>query len=207
MLPQEKSYDFWLMINHGVDIKSRKIYLTGEIEQSYTDTCIAAIDYFNNPAHCPDTFKDPITVIINSPGGCIDHMFSLYEAIVGSEAEVHTVGTGQVCSAASLILACGDKRFVYETTWVMVHKISLELSGHDDEVISGAQVTQKMASRLWQCLGRHTKLSAGKWVSLIKKKSEVWMSAADLIERGVVDEIIRPKRRQFEPFSSRNVSV
>jgi len=207
MTPTEKNYDFWLLINNGVDLKNRKIYFSGEVEDVAGDACLSAIDYFNSPRHCPQTFEDPITIIINSPGGCVDYMFAIYEAIINSNADIHTIVSGQACSAASLILVAGDKRFAYETSWVMVHKVSTGLSGHDDEVIAGAAVTQRMSSRYWQALGRHTKLSAAKWLGLVRKKAEVWMSASELLERGVVDEIIKPTRRQFAPFVNKNLNV
>lgn len=201
-----KNYDLWMMLNNGVDIKERRIYLTGNIEES-ADVCLSAIDHFNSSKYCPKTYKDPISILINSPGGYIDYMFSLYEAIIHSEAEVHTIASGHVCSASSLILVAGDKRFAYETAWIMFHRLSLDLSGNDNEVIASAEVTKKMATKYWRLLERHTNWSAGKWLNLVKKKGEIWLSAPEMLEKGVIDEVIRPSRRQFEPISSRNLNV
>lgn len=198
--------DFYLMINQGVDLQNRTVYLSGPVEDSFIDTCVNSVDYFNSPKHCPN-YQDPITLIINSPGGYVDYMLCLYDKLVTSEAPIHTVGIGQVASAATILLACGDKRSAYENLSYMVHKISLDLSGHDDEVIAGAEATKKLSSKYWYLMERHSNFSAAKWLSLVKKKGEVWLNAQDLLRMGIVDEIIKPTRRELKPLPTRNLTV
>ena len=207
IVPPSPYYDLHFITNYGIDLKSRKIYLLGAIEEGVIDTTIEAIDYFNNQSYCGEESSKPITILINSPGGHDDWQLLLYDTIINSQAPIHTIGSGAVCSAATLILASGDKRSATESCMLMCHKWRVEISGVDDEVISNAEATQNTAELYWKRMARHTNLSAGEWLKKVKQKGELWLDSRQMLQFGVIDYIIQPSRRVVEPLAVRKLKI
>ena len=199
----EKNFNHYLktVIDYTVDIRSRTIYLVGEIDQT---TVLPTVQYLNllSSPKCFKNYLDPINLVISSEGGADDMNLFLYDSIQSCAAPVHTIGSGMVCSAATLILSCGEKRFGTENLWLMAHKGSVTLSGDDDSVVSQAVLQSKVSDRYWKLLARHTTKTALQWYRKARNSGELWLNANQLIEWGVIDEII-PTRRVFEPISNR----
>lgn len=193
-----------LSLDHSVDLKTRTIYFVGEVELEFVTPVVQYLHVLSSPQYCKNQHNEPIKLIINSPGGSDDMAFFLYDAIQSCEAPVHTIGTGMVCSAATLILACGHKRFGTENLWLMTHKGSSVLSGDDDAVLSQAKLQNKIADRYWKLLERHTKKTALNWYRNSRDHGELWLNAEQSLEWGVIDEIL-PSTRQFEPLSKRMI--
>ncbi len=189
-----------------VDLKNRRLYFIGE-EISDAETLVAQIHYLNSSAHHPDTYKNPIYIIINSPGGSDDMTFCLYDAIVTSEAEIVTIGTGMVCSAASLILCCGDRRYATENCWFMTHKGQQVCVGDDDEIEAQAELSKKVSDRYWKLLGRHTTISGQRWYNKSKGEGELWLEVEGMLQHGVIDAILHPLRRVLEPLPTRRIKT
>ncbi len=203
----EKYHEYQILYNAGVDMKERTIYLVGDIDLGTVDTMVQAIGYFNSEKNCPDAYQRPIQIYINSLGGSDDLMMFGYDAIIRSACEVQTIGSGMVCSAATLLLVAGDKRACTENCLFMVHKGSTTITGNEDEIQAGAEIHKKVSTQYWRLLERHTTLTAAKWLSLSKRKGEVWIDAATMRKYGVVDEVISSPRRTFEPLSTRKMKI
>lgn len=187
--------------DYDLDIQNRTIYFVGEVEPDLVLLTVEHLNMLASPKYFKN-YEEPITLLINSPGGADDMTFFLYDAIQACSAPVYTVGTGMVCSAASLILSCGDKRFGTENCWLMTHKGNITLSGDDDAVESQSELNKKVSDRYWKLLERHTKRTALQWYRKSRDEGELWLNAEDMIEWGVIDELI-PTRRTFEPLSKR----
>lgn len=198
--------DFLMLMEQGVDLKERTIHLNGGIESPTTETVAHSIEFLNSKSHC-DNYQDPIKLIINSPGGYDDAMFYLYDCIVNSQAEIHTIGSGIVCSAASLILVSGDKRFCTESCTFMTHKGKTSLEGDDDEIRASAELQEKMSQKYWKLLARHTKETAQWWLNKSKDAGQFWINSQEMVKHGVVDDIIKPSRRELAPLSNRNLKT
>jgi len=199
--------DFYVLNSQGMDLSNRKIYLNGEISIEWANAIVTAIDYFNNEKHCPNTHHDPIEIMINSLGGQDDAMMAIHDSIVNSKAEITTIGTGMVCSAATLPLVCADKRKATENCWAMIHKGATTLSGDEDEIQAGAELHKAISSVYWRLMSRYTKWTATKWLTSVKKKGELWLDSQEMLERGLIDEIIQPSRRTLEPLPTRKLTV
>lgn len=192
-----------ISLDHSIDLRSRTIYLIGEVELDWVTTTVQYLHMFSSPKYFRNN-TDPINLIINSPGGSDDMAFCLYDAIQTCGSPVHTIGTGMVCSAATLILSCGHKRFGTENLWLMTHKGSVIVSGDDDSIMSQAKLQNKVADRYWKLLERHTKKPALSWYRNSRDHGELWLNAEQSLEWGVIDEII-PSTRSFEPLSNRMI--
>ncbi len=198
--------DFLMLMEQGVDLKKRTIYLTDAIESPTTEVVVHSIGFLNSPEHCKN-FKDPIKLVVNSPGGYDDSLFYMYDAIVNSEAEIHTIGSGMVCSAASLILVSGDKRYCTENCMFMTHKGKVVIEGDDDEVRSTAILQEKLSQKYWKLLARHTKESAQWWLNKSKNEGAYWLDSQEMLKRGVIDGVLPTNRRVLTPLSNRNLKT
>lgn len=203
----DKYCEYQILYNAGVDVKERVIYLVGDIDLGTVDTMVQALGYFNSEKHCPDSFQEPIQIYINSLGGSDDLMMFGYDAIIRSSCEVQTIGSGVVCSAATLLLVAGDKRACTENCLFMVHKGTTTITGNEDEIQAGAEIHKKVSTQYWRLLERHTNLTAAKWLSLSKRKGEVWIDAAAMKQYDVVDEVLTSPRRNFKPLSTRRMTI
>ena len=99
-------------------LSGRRLFLTGEIDESTADEFCKKIIYLNleDPAL-------PIDVWIDSPGGEIISGLKIYDLIRTSPAPVRTVCSGEAASMAAVIFACGTHgRYMFENSRLMLHE-------------------------------------------------------------------------------------
>lgn len=190
----------------GVDIEDRVVYLIGEFggDMDMAGEALISLRFLTSARHFPDRYLEPVKLIIDSPGGSDIPMFHLYDFITTCPTPIHTVGSGEVCSAAALILVAGARRFATPSCMFMTHKGKSGLEGDDDEIEAQAALQALMSDRYWKLLERHTKLSAGKWFSKSKHKGELWLNTEAMLEYGVIDEVI-PTVKEYAPLSTKKL--
>ena len=198
---------FKILEDHCVDIPNRVIYLVGDIVTDVIETAVQQLHYLMSPTHCGKQSEDSVTIMLNSCGGHDDMMFYLYDAITSSECPVITIGTGMICSAAALILVCGDERYATPNSWFMTHKGKVILEGDEDDIQAQAELNKKISQRYWKLLARHTKLSAQRWLSRSKNLGELWLEPSEMLKYGVIDAILEPTRRELPPLPKRSIRI
>jgi len=132
--------------------------------------------------------KAPIWLFIESGGGDIDTAFALYDTIRMSKAPVYTVG--QACaSAATLLLAAGVKRFLYQHARVMLHLPSGVAQGDVREIAIRTQEFERVRDALVdayiECGVKKTRAEI-----LNDIDREMWLTPVEAIGYGLADEII-----------------
>ena len=105
----------------GIDLKNRSIRISEEIDEFETPAKIDAA-LTDMESHS----KKGITIKIISPGGSTYGALAIVDRIRMSKCKIVTVCLGQVMSAASLILAAGDKRIIGRYAWVMHHEFVVQ---------------------------------------------------------------------------------
>lgn len=177
----------------GVDIDDRVVYLIGEFggDMDMAGEALLSLRFLTSRKHFPNNYLDPVKLVIDSPGGSDVPMFHLYDFITTCPTPIHTMGSGEVCSAAALILVAGAHRSATPNCMFMTHKGKAGLEGDDDEIEAQAELQSLLSDRYWKLLERHTKLSASKWFSKSKHKGELWINADTMLEYGVIDEIVQ----------------
>lgn len=173
------------IVEYGVDLNTRTIFLLSDIDSP-------TLDYISAGIHVMQDSDEPISLILNSPGGSDDSLFYLYDLIQSSSVPVYTTVMGVACSAAALLLACGSYRYASENSWSMLHKGNVILSGDDDEIAASAEVSQKLAEQYWALFARHTKHSAEWWYKKAKDAGQLWLSPSQMKTHNMIDEIIKP---------------
>lgn len=200
-------YEEYTILEEGcLDLKERRIYLVGDIAAGVIESVVQQIHYLSSPRHCTN-FEEPIYLIINSLGGHDDMMLYLYDAIVNCPTDIITIGSGLVCSAATLVLVAGVDRYATENCMFMTHKGHAALAGDEDEISAQAEFNKKISDRYWKLMGRHTKLSGQQWYNRSKSDGEHWLETKGMLLAGVIDGVIAPAKRELDPLPKRRIKT
>lgn len=163
------------------------IQLVGEINPDmfrYFDTALSDMER-KGKAKCDIT--------LNSEGGIAMDALAICARIRRSRLEYNMKFTitvyGFCASAATLILAYGDKRLMTEEAWCMVHEESrTELSGKVSEIEREGHNMRRQENQWNRLLEQHTKVSAGTWSEI--NKEDTYLTPEQCLEMGLIDGII-----------------
>ena len=178
-----------LLFDYGIDIANRRIYLVEDISDTEFEACAKAIHYFNTDE---DRKHKPVEVLVCSNGGTVEAMFAFYDLFRSSISPVHTIICGTAASAAVLVAACGDKRYATENSYLMHHSskaFSDDLSEKEIEI--RASIIKGMSDRTYKLLALHSFKTEEWWRKGAQEDGEVWLTADEMLETGVIDEIIK----------------
>ena len=84
-------------------LKTRTVLLSGEIDKESSERFIRQLLLLESLG------SDPISVLIDSPGGDVDAGYAIFDMIRFVSAPVRIVGMGLVASAAALVLLAVPK--------------------------------------------------------------------------------------------------
>jgi ATP-dependent Clp protease protease subunit len=176
---QERVYDLYSRM-----LKDRIIFIRGAFDADMADAVVAQLLFLESVDNSADIF-----MYINSPGGEIHPMYAIYDTMCYIKPEITTIGFGEVCSAASFILAAGTKgkRFCLPNTEIMIHELSGGASGKFNEIENRYIHTKKLYDRM----AVHYSKMTGQRITKIKKDMEkdFFMNAEEAKAYGLVDEI------------------
>ena len=137
---------------------------------------------------------EPFDFFVSSHGGSAVEMFSLYDVMrqIRQTMPIHTFGIGKVMSAGTLLLAAGTEgeRRIGKYCRVMIHGVISGQHGHLADIeneFDEAKMTQKMYI---QALAEETNMTERYIRNLIKKKSNVYLSAQEAVDLGIADIVI-----------------
>lgn len=187
------------MFEHGMDLKKRRVFLHSGMVNEDIDGALfehgSPMSRVVRSLLYLDQTDGDIELWINSPGGEETEMFGLYDVIQTLDNDVDTVGFGEVCSAACLILACGKTRFVTPNCFFMSHASSAVIPAHLDMYSAQQRFAfgERMDKRWAQLMARHTKHGTKWWSNLHRGETrELWLDAKQMLSHGIVDEIWPP---------------
>ena len=176
---QERVYDLWSLL-----MKDRIIFVRGEFNQEMADVVVAQLLYLESA----DSEAD-INMYINSPGGEVSNMYSIYDTMQYVRNDIVTIGMGTVASAGSFILAAGSKgkRYALPNVSIMLHELSSGMDGKYHDMKNRFEHT----SRLHDRMAKHYVEFTGQKLNKIKKDMETdyYFSAIEAKEYGLIDEI------------------
>lgn len=138
---------------------------------------------------------EPITLIIDTYGGSVHSMFSLYDVIKGVSSQVHTMGVGRVFSAGVTILAAGEPgyRRVGPNTRIMLHPISMNFEGSITDAESHVEEIKMVEEMYHRCLMVDSKFKAKELWKILRgspdQPQENFFSPEECIRKGLVDSI------------------
>ena len=137
-------------------------------------------------------YCQPIEFFISTYGGSASDMFSIYDTIRMIDSPVYTVGIGKVMSAGVLLLASGEKgyRRIGKNCRVMIHSVLGGSQGSIHNVENEIEEMRWIQERCIKCLVDETDMSKRELNSMLKRKTNVYLSAEEAVEYGIADKIV-----------------
>ena len=168
---------------------SYKEHMTQEHRVLYLDGVLTADSSPRQLLGALDTLShDPIKLFITSPGGDLDSTFLFYDVMKRIQSPIITVGD-YCASAAAILLAAGDKRYLSPHAKVMLHLPAGQMGGDArDWDIQHRQMEKyrcKIVDILIECGAKKSKEEI-----LNDIDRDYWMEPEEAIEYGLADEIL-----------------
>ena len=165
----------------------RLVMLAGTVNQA----SIAAVikNLFELEFKNPET---PIHLVIDTYGGSVHSMFSLYNAMQAISSPVYTIGLGKIMSAGVLLLAAGEKghRKIGQHATVMIHPVSSINYGNIFEMEHDIEETRRLQDLLVESLSDETNLSTKRLEKIMEKEKDQFFEADEVVKMGIADIII-----------------
>lgn len=170
-------------LKHGINFEARTITIADEINSELFSKVDAAITLMESGSLATITLK------IFSHGGDTCAAMAIAARMRKSKCSFITEGYGQIMSAATLLLASGDKRKIDRNAQFMWHEGSSDLESLKvSEIVNMADQLKKEELTWANEMGKLTKKPAKFW-----KECGVgvdrYFTAEELVKYGVVDEI------------------
>jgi len=164
--------------------KARTILLTGGIDDKQARRVSERLLALASES------KEPILLVLSSPGGHVESGDMIHDMIKFVPAPVKILGTGWVASAGALIYSAAKKenRFALPNTRFLLHEPRGGVGGQASDVEIQAREIIKMRERLNKIFAAAT----GQTLAKIKKDTDrdYWMSATEAVKYGLVHKIV-----------------
>ncbi len=181
----ERAYDIFSRL-----LKDRIIFIGTIVDDTIANLVIAQMLFLQ----MEDPDKD-INIYINSPGGAVTSGLAIYDTMQFVKPDVSTYCMGQATSMGALLLAAGTKgkRYALPHARVMIHQPWGGIRGAATDISIQAKEILTLREKINSILSKHT----GQSVDKIQKDTDrdFFMSADEAKEYGIVDEVIRGKKK------------
>jgi ATP-dependent Clp protease protease subunit len=171
-------------------LKTRTLLIAGAIDGKNSEKIIRQILLLED-----DNADEPITVILNSPGGSVTDGMAIYDILRFVKPRIRMVCTGLTASIATIILLAAEKedRLSLPNTRFLIHQplIMGQVMGPASDLEITANEIIKTRTILNKMLARET----GKDLERVEKDVErdYWMRADEAIEYGLIAGLIHTR--------------
>jgi len=164
-------------------LKTRTILLTGDIDKEQGERFIRQLLLLESLS------SDPISILIDSPGGDVDAGFAIFDMIRFVKAPVRILGMGLVASAAALVLLAVPKesRFGLPNSHYLIHQPLSGIRGVATEIEIHARELEKTRERINRIIADQT----GQTMERVQKDTDrdYWMSADEALKYGLISRV------------------
>lgn len=166
---------------YGVVSESSTLQLKTKLEELNTHLQTMSVHYNIEPP--------PIHLHIQSYGGSLLHTFYIMDVIKLLKTPVYTYIDGFAASAATLMSVCGKRRFMTESSVMLVHQLSSGASGKFEELKNEYSNLVEFMEIIKKTYLSYGNISSDNLDALLKQ--DLWLNSAKSLEYGFVDEIIK----------------
>ncbi len=181
----ERAYDIYSRL-----LKDRIVFLDDQVDAHTAGLIIAQLLHLEQE----DPSKE-IKFYINTPGGHISAGMAIYDTMQFIKPDVSTICVGMAASMGAILLSGGTKgkRFILEHSEVMIHQPLGGMEGQATDMEISVKKILKLKEMLYKILAENT----GKKKEFIEKDAErdYWMTAEEAVKYGIVDKIIKPRKK------------
>lgn len=181
-LPDPGYVNFWKLYNN------RMIYIDTEIDDNALELQKNILCFNLEDKGKPIEERQPIKILINSPGGYLAEVMSLASTFRLSKTPIWTYNIGASYSGACILLVAGHKRFALPYSFALFHSGSGGISGTFEQTQEAQKQYKKQVDDMNNFFLQHTTVEEKVFK---RNKSKDWYFSADeQIKFGLVDEII-----------------
>ncbi len=192
----ERSYDIYSRL-----LEDRILFLGEEVNDQVAGLLVAQMLYLE----AQDPQKD-IQMYINSPGGSVSAGFAIYDTMRYIRCEISTICIGLAASFGAFLLAGGTpgKRMALPHAEIMIHQPAI----HGDGIKGQATDLKILSDQIQRSKKRLNKLLAENTHKTIEEieaatERDHYLSAAEALEFGLIDQVIGEWERSRRIISSR----
>ena len=183
---QRSSYGLSVIPLETANFEKRIINIHGEITQASAFEFALSLQHLNSVSE-----TEPVTVLVNSPGGNIDAGLLMYDAIQTSPAPVRLVVLGSAYSMAALLFASGQHgRYMLTNSKLMLHEplLGCSIGGNTTSIKTISDDLLATRDKINAILAKHT----GKTKAAIERitKHERFFTAQESVKLGMADKVI-----------------
>lgn len=182
------SPDFQDILDGSHEDDSRILFLVGDVEERSVHSVIEGMFRLSE-----QSAVEPIYLILNTYGGCVDDAIALYDAMQIVTAPIRTVGLGKVMSAGCLLIAAGERgeRILGKNSRMMYHGGWEEVTGNvfqHEVAIEELKRTEKLFDQL---VAKETGKSLKQVEALYKERyKDQYLTAQEALKFGFVDKLV-----------------
>lgn len=173
----------------SADFAHRRIYLFGPIDTDAAFRTITAL-------HLMDQTEDPITILLNSPGGAVEDGFAIYDAIRHASNPVLVMGYGGIMSMGAIIMQAADLRAMSPHAIMMVHNVSLhhDIGKMTLSDVASTNISLKHSGELFvRLLKGRSRLSERQVRDFLN--TDTYLDAEAALKYGLIDGIIETDKK------------
>lgn len=163
--------------------KNRMVFLMEPVTDELAGSVIQQLLYLDA------TGSEDVTLVINSPGGCVSAGLAIYDAMRGLRCDVSTVCIGMAASMGAFLLAAGTKGKRYATphSEIMIHQVMGGAQGQAVDVEIAAARISRIKAEVNSLLAEFT----GQPLERIQTDTDRdhYLTAEEAREYGLVDNV------------------
>ncbi len=170
-------------------LKSRTVVISQQVDAELTAKVLSQLVLLEQEDH-----EEPVTGLINSPGGDIFSGFAIFDMLNFIACPVTTIVTGFAASMGSILSMAADKgrRFAMPQAKIMIHQpLLMGYQGRASECEIQAREILKTRDHLVKLYSEQT----GKSREEIKKAldRDNWFTAEEALEYGLLDKVVHSR--------------
>lgn len=177
----ERAFDIFSRL-----LEERIVFVAGPIIDAVANVVIAQLLLLQQ--------KNPnkeIKMYINSPGGSAYASFAVYDTMQHLKAPLSTIAVGTTASAATALLAAGNKgkRFALPHSVIHIHQPVGQAGGQATDIEISAKEILRLKDLYAETLAKHTGQTKTKVLKDIDR--DLFMTPEEAKKYGIIDKIIR----------------
>ena len=182
----ERAFDLYSRL-----LRERIVFLGRPVDDELANLIVGQLLFLE----AEDPEKD-ISLYVNSPGGEVYAGLAIYDAMQHVRPDVSTICFGMGMSAAAMIVAAGapGKRFALPNAKLMIHQGSAGFRGAPTDVSIAAREVESTTRQMADIIARHSGREPEQVLDDID--SDRFMTPAEAVEYGLVDEVLVPSRNR-----------
>ena len=176
-------YEYFLHL-----LKKRTVILNSEIDENILETVVLPLKNFEK-----DNNKEPIKLILNTPGGSVADGLMLCNVIDNYTKPLEIIVPSYACSMGTIILCSGNKnpnviKKCYPFSFALFHSGQTIVGGETTTVDDIVDFNRGVNARIREYIISNTKISADLYDAHYRK--QWYLTAQEMLEYQLVDEII-----------------